>query len=121
MMGVCWGERKALEPLGWLGLQMAWIFTTQFVVFYDHFTYSLKFFSTGYYKGSSGRECGLIPREFTALTGKIAVCTCPSNIVDRLQCCFFSLGAQNAVLVGRLYETLGRTMDQKTSYFSEVA
>lgn len=63
---------------------MAWIFTTQFAVLYDHFTYSLKFFSTGYYKGTRGREGGLIRRELTALTRKIAVRTCPFNIVNRL-------------------------------------
>lgn len=62
---------------------MAWIFTTQSVVFYDHFTYSFRFFS-GYSKSARGRECELIARELTALTGKIAVCTCPSNIVSRL-------------------------------------
>lgn len=31
-----------------------------------------------------GEECGLIPRQLIALTGKIAVCTFPINIVNRV-------------------------------------
>lgn len=92
-------------------------FYHSFMVLYDHFTYSRKFSSTDY-KGARGRECLLIPRELSALTRKVAVSTCPINIVNRLQYCFLSLGAQNAGLVGKLYDILGRTMNQKTEGLS---
>ena len=60
---------------------MPWFIPHSSVVFHDHCPYSVKFSSTDY-KGAKGRECELIPREHTALTGKI-VSTCSLNIVNR--------------------------------------
>lgn len=60
---------------------MVWILPHSFVVVYDHFTYSLQF-SSIHYKGARGRECGLIPRELIALSGKIGVSTYSLNIVN---------------------------------------
>lgn len=68
-------RKKALEPLDSLCLD-GMDLPSSFVVFYDHFTYSLKLSSIDY-KGSRGRECGLIPSKCIALTGKIAVSTWP--------------------------------------------
>lgn len=63
---------------------MAWILLHSFVVFYDCSTYSLKFFPTDAWNGTRGRECGRVPRQLAALTGEMAVCICPVNIVSRV-------------------------------------
>lgn len=68
MIGVWWGERKALEPLDWLGLD-GMDFTTQWFFFLFSVTTSHIFLSSPIgCKDVRGRECGLIPRELIALT-----------------------------------------------------
>lgn len=92
---------------------MAWILPHSFVVFCSMTTSHIFSNSPFGCKGTRGRECGLILRELTALTGKIAVSICAINIVNRLQC-FLDLGVQKAGLVGRLCDILGGTTDEKT-------